>query len=178
SLSPLTYNINRLELVLRLLDNGSLSTDRVQALKEDVLYVVKSNTDEDFDEYEGIYAELNLEEEEEKFSLINYDDDDDSDDADVASDDIPQWTPNKRHDKDEESVASSKRDDSPVQKKLPVTPQLREPSSATEGRFEFPSLNAATAALQTSSLSQPIPLTAPTHPPETASTLSITPSVS
>lgn len=39
--------------------------------------------------------------------------------------DLPPRTPNKRHEKDEESVASSKRDESPVQKKAGVTLQLR-----------------------------------------------------
>jgi hypothetical protein len=38
------WHVNRLELILRLLDNGSLTTDRVQALKEDVQYFVESNT--------------------------------------------------------------------------------------------------------------------------------------
>lgn len=38
------WHINRLELILRLLDNGSLSTERVLALKEDVTYFVESNT--------------------------------------------------------------------------------------------------------------------------------------
>jgi hypothetical protein len=38
------WHINRLELILRLLDNGSLTPDRVQALKEDVSYFVDSNT--------------------------------------------------------------------------------------------------------------------------------------
>ena len=38
------WHIGRLELILRLLDNGSLATDRVNALKEDVSYFVESNT--------------------------------------------------------------------------------------------------------------------------------------
>lgn len=38
------WHINRLELILRLLDNGTMSTDRVNALKEDVSYFVESNT--------------------------------------------------------------------------------------------------------------------------------------
>ena len=37
--------------------------------------------DEDFDEDEGIYDELNLDEEEEKFGLANDDDSDESEDA-------------------------------------------------------------------------------------------------
>jgi len=38
------WHVNRLELILRLLDNGSLTTDNVQSLKEDVSYFVESNT--------------------------------------------------------------------------------------------------------------------------------------
>ncbi|KIL00283.1 hypothetical protein PAXRUDRAFT_130155 [Paxillus rubicundulus Ve08.2h10] len=118
------WHISRLELILRLLDNGSLSTDRVLTLKEDVTYFVESNTEEDFDEDEGLYDDLNLEEEEEKFGLAN-DDDEGSDDSDAQSEEAPPRT-TKKHDKDEESVASSsKRDGSPIQKKSGVTLQLR-----------------------------------------------------
>ncbi|KAF8843186.1 hypothetical protein BDN67DRAFT_964839 [Paxillus ammoniavirescens] len=125
------WHISRLELILRLLDNGSLSTDRVLALKEDVTYFVESNTEEEFDEDEGLYDDLNLEEEEEKFGLAN-DDDDGSDDSDAQSEEVAPRT-TKKHDKDEESVASSsKRDDSPIQKKSVVTLQLRKTSLATE----------------------------------------------
>jgi len=38
------WHVSRLELILRLLDNGSLTTERVQALREDVSYFVESNT--------------------------------------------------------------------------------------------------------------------------------------
>lgn len=37
------WHISRLEIVLRLLDNGTLSTDRVLALQEDVKYFVEDN---------------------------------------------------------------------------------------------------------------------------------------
>lgn len=37
------WHISRLELILRLLDNGSLSTEKANALKEDVSYFVESN---------------------------------------------------------------------------------------------------------------------------------------
>ncbi|EPT01461.1 hypothetical protein FOMPIDRAFT_1161778 [Fomitopsis schrenkii] len=123
------WHISRLEIILRLLDNGSMPTEKVTGLKEDVQYFVESNTDEDFDEDEGIYDELNLDEEEEKFGLAN---DDDSDESEDASDvDMPPRTPARKH--DEESVASSnKRDGSPVLKKAPVTLQLRKPSIASE----------------------------------------------
>lgn len=38
------WHISRLELILRLLDNGSMATEKVHALKEDVAYFVQSNT--------------------------------------------------------------------------------------------------------------------------------------
>lgn len=38
------WHISRLEIVLRLLNNGSLSPDKVFGLKEDVQYFVESNT--------------------------------------------------------------------------------------------------------------------------------------
>jgi CCR4-NOT transcription complex subunit 3 len=38
------WHVSRLELILRLLENGSLQTESVLALKEDVKYFVESNT--------------------------------------------------------------------------------------------------------------------------------------
>ncbi|KAG6885123.1 hypothetical protein C0993_005701 [Termitomyces sp. T159_Od127] len=122
------WHIGRLEIVLRLLNNGSLSTEKVFGLKEDVSYFVESNTEEDFDEDEGIYDDLNLDEEEEKFGLAGDDNNNnDSDDSDEMSEDVPPRTPSKKH--DEESVtSSSKRDDSPILKKASVSIGLRKQS--------------------------------------------------
>ncbi|KAF7355004.1 General negative regulator of transcription subunit 3 [Mycena sanguinolenta] len=116
------WHISRLEIVLRLLNNGSLPTEKVLALKEDVQYFVESNTDEGFDEDEGIYDDLNLDEEEEKFGLAP--EDDESDDSDGGSED-----PSPRSKKnDEESVTSSKQAESPILKKATITMQPRKPS--------------------------------------------------
>ena len=150
------WHISRLEIVLRMLNNGSMSPEKVFALKDDVSYFVESNTvcysvsslcsqsqawaiqEEDFDEDEGIYDDLNLDEEEEKFGLVG--DDDDSSESDEMSEgshgfsslpsvscssiaDMPSRTPLKKH--DEESVTSSRRDDSPILKKATVPIQLR-----------------------------------------------------
>ncbi|GAA5984098.1 hypothetical protein JCM10908_006050 [Rhodotorula pacifica] len=64
-----SWHINRLELILRLLENGNLQTDSVTNVKEDIAYFVESNTEEDFEEDEGIYDELNLEDEEDMFQI-------------------------------------------------------------------------------------------------------------
>jgi len=37
------WHVNRLELIMRLLDNGSLAVDKVRDLQEDVTYFVESN---------------------------------------------------------------------------------------------------------------------------------------
>ena len=38
------WHVSRLEIILRLLNNGSLSTEKVLALKDDVQYFVENNT--------------------------------------------------------------------------------------------------------------------------------------
>ncbi|KAF8803762.1 hypothetical protein BYT27DRAFT_7195102 [Phlegmacium glaucopus] len=121
------WHIGRLEIVLRMLNNGSLPLDKMGDLKEDVGYFVDGNTEENFDEDEGIYDEFHLDEEEEKFGLAA--DDGDTEDSDEASEDPPS-RPTKKH--DEESVASSKRDDSPILKKASVSLQLRKQSVDTK----------------------------------------------
>ncbi|KAF8974742.1 Not1 N-terminal domain, CCR4-Not complex component-domain-containing protein [Flammula alnicola] len=138
------WHISRLEIVLRMLNNGSLSVEKVEELKEDVTYFVDTNTGDDFKEDEGIYDELNLDEEEEKFGLAA--EDDESDESDEASEglctvtydatipntitDIPSTRPTKKH--DEESVTSSKRDDSPILKKAAISLNLRKQSVDTK----------------------------------------------
>ena len=38
------WHVGRLEIILRLLNNGSLATDKILSLKDDVSYFVESNT--------------------------------------------------------------------------------------------------------------------------------------
>ncbi|KAL7272155.1 general negative regulator of transcription subunit 5 [Rhizina undulata] len=53
----------KLELIMRLLENGQLEVEQVDRVKEDIKYYVDSNQDVDFQEDENIYDELNLDEE-------------------------------------------------------------------------------------------------------------------
>ena len=150
------WHVSRLEIVLRLLQNGSLSAEKCQSLHDDVSYFVESNQvcrrnptennsqrkqEEDFEEDEGIYDDLNLDEEEEKFG-IPIGDDDPSTDSDEGSEgmyhfsvsqaapqqheavvELPPRTP-KKHD-DEHVVKPL---ESPILKKANVTLQLRSQS--------------------------------------------------
>lgn len=92
------WHINRLELILRLMENGNLDPEAVQETKENIAYFVESNTEEDFEEDEGLYDELNLSEEEEQFGINNLDDIQSSHDShSVAdtSDIVTNATPSK-----------------------------------------------------------------------------------
>ncbi|KAI9470547.1 MAG: Not1 N-terminal domain, CCR4-Not complex component-domain-containing protein [Benjaminiella poitrasii] len=63
------WHINRLELILRLLENDQLSPERVLALQDDVQYYLECNQEPDFEEDELVYDDLNLEEEEEMYNV-------------------------------------------------------------------------------------------------------------
>ncbi|KAJ7367947.1 Not1 N-terminal domain, CCR4-Not complex component-domain-containing protein [Mycena albidolilacea] len=147
------WHISRLEIVLRLLNNGSLPTDKVLSLKDDVQYFVESNTDEGFDEDEGIYDDLNLDEEEEKFGLAP--EDDDSDGSDIGSEDPPPRSSSKKH--DEESVTSSKQADSPILKKA-VPMQVRKASVDATSKPPAPNfVQQPMASILKAGLPPPIP---------------------
>ncbi|KAI9483301.1 MAG: Not1 N-terminal domain, CCR4-Not complex component-domain-containing protein [Benjaminiella poitrasii] len=63
------YHINRLELILRLLENDHLEPERVNELKDTIQYYVDYNQEPDFEEDEGLYDELDLEKEEELYTI-------------------------------------------------------------------------------------------------------------
>ncbi|KAI7881701.1 hypothetical protein K492DRAFT_206681 [Lichtheimia hyalospora FSU 10163] len=63
------HHVNRLELLLRLLENDRIATERVLEIKEDVQYYIECNQEPDFQEDEFIYDDLNLEEEEELYGI-------------------------------------------------------------------------------------------------------------
>ncbi|KAF9782587.1 Not1 N-terminal domain, CCR4-Not complex component-domain-containing protein [Thelephora terrestris] len=124
------WHVNRLELIMRLLVNGSLPVEKVRDLQEDVSYFVESNDNEDFEEDEGIYDELNLNEEEEKYGLA-LEEADTSDSEETSEADLPPRTP--LHRKAEEDPIANKRDGSPVLKKATVITQ-RKPSLPSESK--------------------------------------------
>lgn len=68
------WHISRLEILLRMLENGTLDVERINDVKEDIAYFVESNIEDDFEEDEGIYDEFNLDEEEEAFGLKDAED--------------------------------------------------------------------------------------------------------
>ncbi|KAJ7052282.1 Not1 N-terminal domain, CCR4-Not complex component-domain-containing protein [Mycena amicta] len=116
------WHISRLEIVLRMLNNGTLDPEQVMALKEDVHYFVETNMEEDFTEYEGIYDELNLDEEEEKFRGALDDAMNDSDDESELVDE-PSSSSSRPQAKKASEDSSSKRAESPILKKSAALPR-------------------------------------------------------
>lgn len=58
------FHEGKLEIILRMLENGNIAPDSVNSIQDDIRYYVESNQDADFAEDEEIYDELNLDEDE------------------------------------------------------------------------------------------------------------------
>ena len=54
------YHVQRLELMLRLLDNDNLSVDEINGVKDDVNYYIESNQDPDFQVSVSLSISLSL----------------------------------------------------------------------------------------------------------------------
>lgn len=114
------WHVGRLEIVMRLLENNTLQTDTVAALKEHISYFVESNTGEDFEFDEGVYDELNLDEEEEAFGIAG---DDGGSDAEEESIDERPSRPSARDLKSKaltlDDDSHSKKDESDIKESGP-----------------------------------------------------------
>ncbi|WWD21021.1 hypothetical protein CI109_105502 [Kwoniella shandongensis] len=78
------WHVGRLEVVQRMLENGQLSVENVEDIQEDVKYFLEANSEEDFDFDNGIYDELNLQEEEDYMPELGHDDGSQLDTASLA----------------------------------------------------------------------------------------------
>lgn len=56
------FHQNRLEAILRMIDNGNLKPEQVEMIKDDIKYYIEENQEGDFEENEFIYEDLKLEE--------------------------------------------------------------------------------------------------------------------
>ncbi|KAK4195006.1 Not1 N-terminal domain, CCR4-Not complex component-domain-containing protein [Triangularia verruculosa] len=63
------WHQGKLELIRRSLENGGVDTEQVTDLEESIKYYVSDGMNDDFPEDEGMYDDLNLEEEEDAFGM-------------------------------------------------------------------------------------------------------------
>ncbi|EPQ27661.1 uncharacterized protein PFL1_04799 [Pseudozyma flocculosa PF-1] len=160
------WHISRLEILLRMLENGNLETDRVEGIKDDIAYFVESNAEEDFEEDEGIYDEFNLDDEEEAFGLKDNDDLQSSHDgaslADVDASPKPNATPSKAR---RDSEVEMKKDESPAPLAKKVSKKQPSEPPALPKEKAVPAANFAQAKAPTSQASVTSPPKAPSAAP-------------
>lgn len=65
------WHQSKLEVLLRYLKNGNVDTEQVQEIEEGIKYYVEQNQDIDFNEDDALYDDLNLEEDEGAFGMVN-----------------------------------------------------------------------------------------------------------
>ncbi|KAJ4287085.1 general negative regulator of transcription subunit 5 [Collariella sp. IMI 366227] len=63
------WHQGKLELIRRSLENGGVDTDQVNELEENIKYYVSDGMHDDFMEDEGMYDDLNLEDEEDQYGM-------------------------------------------------------------------------------------------------------------
>ncbi|KAG2177192.1 hypothetical protein INT43_007849, partial [Umbelopsis isabellina] len=98
------WHMNRLELILRLLQNSQLESEQVLAIQEDIKYYVESNQDPDFEEDEFVYDDLNLEEEEAQYAIMQEGQYEPPDDASDSNDKNEDAKPSPKKSNKEEEV--------------------------------------------------------------------------
>ncbi|KAF9541047.1 general negative regulator of transcription subunit 5 [Mortierella hygrophila] len=184
------WHQGRLELILRLLENGQIETDKVLGIQEDVNYYVDENLDPDFAEDEEIYTDLNLEEEEDYFTvgtddhLHDHDDDKHSESHEpvpskknVKEQHEPEPSPTKATAKPiptKKASMSETKETKPVPTASPATakatpvnvPPSRQPTQPRTGVVESPIIQYATAVA--ANLPAETPRTAPSASPSVA----------
>ena len=84
------WHIGKLEILQRMLENSNIEVDQVKEVEDGIRYYVEQNQEVDFMEDEGLYDELNLEEEEDVFGMTNDNDKVSSQDAQSVQDEPPE----------------------------------------------------------------------------------------
>jgi CCR4-NOT transcription complex subunit 3 len=148
------WHIQKLELIMRLLENGNLEVEPVSALREDIKYYVDSNQDPDFAEDESIYDELNLDEEgaEEAFG-IGFDDKLSSQDAASTQDDLSEVRP--KGDLTSNPVAQ-RRPSTQLKSPMPAPATLHTPSTPATSNATLATPNGKPAPAPATPAGQPL----------------------
>ncbi|KAI9361217.1 Not1 N-terminal domain, CCR4-Not complex component-domain-containing protein [Zopfochytrium polystomum] len=143
------FHQHSLEVAHRMLENGELEVAAIKGIREDVNYYADNNQDAGFEEDEGLYDELNLQEGE-TFLMANEDDDSDSsDDSPVHRDkgrekETPKVEEKKKHEPELTSPSKAAPSKAPV---TPVKPgKAMKPPTAPTPKTTTPAKPAAVSA--------------------------------
>lgn len=83
------WHQGKLELIRRSLENGGVDTEQVNDLEESIKYYVSDGMNDDFMEDEGLYDDLNLQDEEDAYGMNQDNDKVSSQDTQSIQDDVP-----------------------------------------------------------------------------------------
>ncbi|KAK3492322.1 Not1 N-terminal domain, CCR4-Not complex component-domain-containing protein [Neurospora hispaniola] len=134
------WHQGKLELIRRSLENGGVETEQVNELEESIRYYVTDGMNEDFMDDEGIYDDLNLEEEEDAYGMNVDNDKGSSQDAQSIQDEPepepkPASVPAAKQRTPADTVAASSIRRSSAQLKSPL------PTLATVHNNTMPSIS-------------------------------------
>ena len=130
------WHQNKLELLLRALENGNVDIEQVNEAKDSIKYYVEENQSPEFQEDEEIYDEFNLEQDEAAWGIGNEVDRVSSQDAQSVQDDIADVEPPKGTGKQKTGSLSE-----------PSGLAARRPSNQMGGKPTLPALTTLTTPL-------------------------------
>ncbi|KAI2606132.1 Not1 N-terminal domain, CCR4-Not complex component-domain-containing protein [Hypoxylon fragiforme] len=134
------WHQGKLELIRRSLDNGGVETDQVNDLEESIRYYVTDGMTDDYIEDEGLYDELNLQEEEDVYGMGQENDRVSSQDTQSIQEDTLEADsrsgslPGKSRSGVEAAAAAGRRPSTQLKSPLPTLATLHNPlTNVTNG---------------------------------------------
>ncbi|KAI1650150.1 Not1 N-terminal domain, CCR4-Not complex component-domain-containing protein [Daldinia loculata] len=134
------WHQGKLELIRRSLDNGGVDTEQVNDLEESIRYYVTDGTTDDYIEDEGLYDELNLQEEEDVYGMVQDNDRVSSQDTQSIQEDVADVEsrsgslPGKSRSAVDAAAAVGRRPSAQMKSPLPTLATLHNPlANVTNG---------------------------------------------
>ncbi|KAK7215033.1 hypothetical protein V2G26_003036 [Clonostachys chloroleuca] len=142
------FHQGKLELIRRSLENGAITTDQVKDLEESIKYYVSDGMNDDFMEDEGLYDELDLDEEEGTYGMSLDNEKGSSQDTQSVQDDfVPELEPpvktRKAQKEPDVPTTTARKTSSQTKSPLPALATLHTPLSTTNGTGSGPSMKPA-----------------------------------
>lgn len=146
------WHQGKLELIRRSLVNGGVDADQVNEIKDAIQYYVQEGESADYVEDDTMYDDLNLDEEEDQFGIVQENDKISSQDAQSVQDEVPEVEARsasaaargkERASADPASSAANRKSSSQLKSPLPTLATLHTPTPATAQTTSTPAMKPA-----------------------------------
>lgn len=127
------FHQGKLELIRRSLENGGVETEQVRDLEESIRYYVTDGTNDDFIEDDGLYDELDLEEEEGTYGMTQEGEKSSSQDGQSVQEEAtpePEAAKPRKPQKEPEVTTAVRKPSSQTKSPLPALATLHAPLTA------------------------------------------------